>query len=188
MFTIDELKRLAAWGDGGSRPTAPIDGPLRIKLAEIIARLEPGPIVFRLELPLSLAPPMNAYAGMPRHARAKLRAAIDDEVTKAKTRWHSWDMGVRRDTTADVLKGKIRKRMTVSGGHKRRIHVARHSSRKVDELSVDACGGKAPCDRLVIARILRDDSCRWLARGATWEYSRPGEGRFVVEVFELGDR
>ena len=59
------------------------------------------------------------------------------------------------------------------------------SSRRIDDVSVDVVGGKIPVDRLVQAEILVGDSAKWLEREAAWEPCEPGEGRVIVEVYDL---
>ena len=146
---------------------------------------ERGPLVFRLELPLELAPTLNQYANMKSWQRAKIRTAVDGKVTASKSRWGSWHMGVRRDVKAKIVDGKIRKRTIVTGGRRRLVVLTRETSRRVDELGVDILGGKIPVDRLVQARVLHGDSAKWLAREAIHVPAYPKQGRVVVEVYEL---
>lgn len=73
------------------------------------------------------------------------------------------------------------------GGRRRVVVVTRESSVRPDELSIDAhLGGKIPLDRIVQAGVLRGDSHKWLVRYGTWKEAPPGEGRVVIDVYEIG--
>jgi hypothetical protein len=148
-----------------------------------------GPLIFRLELPLRLAPTLNAYAATKarKWAMAKLNAEVDTAIMVAKTRWPHWRMAglvIFQKHRIDK-RGKLRITERRTGGRRRLVVVHRHSSREPDEVSCDAGGGKLPLDRLKQAEVIRDDSRKWLAREAHWMRSAPGEGRVVVEVYEL---
>ena len=74
------------------------------------------------------------------------------------------------------------------GGRRRAVVVTRESSVRPDEESLDAhLGAKIPLDRLVQAGVLRGDSHDWLVRYGTWQRAKPGEGRVVVDVYEIAD-
>lgn len=141
--------------------------------------------ILQLELPLELAPVLNSYATMPSWRRAKLRKQVDMQVLVAKQSWQGWDMGVTRKTSASIVKGRIKRRTEVSGGRRRKLVLTRCSSRQPDELSCDVLGGKIPIDRLVQACVLRDDNQRWLEREGRWQMAKPGQGKVIVEVFDL---
>lgn len=205
MFTVDELKRLA------SRLPPDEDRDLHVKLAELIARLERGPLVFRLELAITnphakarrkyrrarmdslssrtgedrshvWGPTFNEYNGLTGWQKAKLRVAVDWRITEARTRYPNSDMGVERLPGKYGRVGRLAKR----GQARRRIvHVTRESSSRPDDISADVIGGKLPIDRLVQAGILFDDSDEWCVRVARWQQVPPGRGRVVLEVFEL---
>ena len=148
---------------------------------------ERGAIVFRLELPLELAPTLNVYANMKGWKRGELRSAVDGKILEGKKRWGSWRMGVARNVTAKIVDGKIRKRTIVTGGRRRLVVFTRESSREPDELAVDILGGKIPIDRLAMAGVLRGDSRKWLARESHWVPAMPKQGRVVVEIYELDE-
>lgn len=177
-----------------------IDGTRLADVRDINVDRDPPPagwgrLVFRVELPLGLAPTMNAYSAKKarRWAMGKLNRAVDQRIQFAKREWPAWAMGVDRRRLPVVVdgrpaldkRGRIRMRTEVSGGRRRAVRVTRHSSREPDEMSVDVVGGKLAIDRLVIARVLRDDSRRWLERQARWFCAPPKQGCVVVEVFEL---
>lgn len=142
-------------------------------------------LVFMLELPLELAPVLNSYSTMAVKKRARLRKNIDAVVIQAKQSWRTWPMGIKKHTTGKVVRGKLQTKTTVTGGRKRSIRVTRYSSRKPDEISADIIGGKIAIDRLVQAEILRDDSSEWLKREAYWQQVPRGQGKVVIEVFEI---
>lgn len=73
------------------------------------------------------------------------------------------------------------------GGRRRAVVLTRESSGQPDEESLDACGGKIPVDRLVHAGVLRGDTPKWLVRYARWTQVPPGQGRVVVDVYDLAD-
>lgn len=76
--------------------------------------------------------------------------------------------------------------MTVrEGGRRRAVVITRESSVRPDEIAVDAIGGKIPLDRLVHAGVLRGDSPQWLVRYCDWKSVAPGEGRVVIDVYEI---
>jgi len=148
---------------------------------------ERGAIVFRVELPLELAPSMNVYSSMKGWQRGKTRTAVDWKILEAKQAWGSWPMNVTRKIEHVIKKGIARKRTRVTGGRRRLVVLTRESSREPDELSVDVLGGKIVLDRLVQACVLRDDRRTWCAREAHWAPAKPKQGRVVVEVYELAD-
>lgn len=73
------------------------------------------------------------------------------------------------------------------GGRRRAVVVTRESSARPDEEALDSIGGKIPLDRLVQAGVLRGDSHDWLVRFGQWQRAKPGEGRVVVDVYEIAD-
>lgn len=78
--------------------------------------------------------------------------------------------------------------MVRDGGRRRAVYVVRESSARPDEESLDGhLGAKIPVDRLVQAGVLRGDSHDWLVRYGTWKRAKPGEGRVVVDVYEIAD-
>lgn len=178
----------------------PGDCPLR-QAPDLLA-LAPGRQVFSLELPISSrkcvkaarsrkdyrfawAPTMNEYSGLPGWQKAQLRKAIDEQLVIAGTRWDGWQMGVKR-APAHLKTGSPGKLLDVGRGRRRIVRVTRSSRSSPDEAgSVDSCGGKIPLDRLVAYGVLVDDSERWCLREASWGPAAAGEGRVVVEVFEM---
>lgn len=78
--------------------------------------------------------------------------------------------------------------MVREGGRRRAVVVTRESSVRPDEESLDAhLGAKVALDRLVQAGVLRGDTHDWLVRYGTWQRAKPGEGRVVVDVYEIAD-
>lgn len=147
---------------------------------------ELGALVFSHTFALGeLTATMNEYASMPRWRRAKVRKWMDDVILVQRQRWPNALMGVRRTTDGSIVNGRLRRRTTTTGGRRRALRVTRHSMVRVDEVSIDTCGGKFVTDRLVQAGILRGDTLKWLHRIATWEPAPPSKGKLVVEVFEL---
>ena len=69
---------------------------------------------------------------------------------------------------------------------KRRVLVTRHTSGRLDEVSVDVCGGKLLLDVMVSAGVLVDDSPEWCEREARVVNAPPGSGFVTVEVFAVG--
>lgn len=117
--------------------------------------------VFVLELPLELAPMMNAINGLKPWSKAKIRESIDLNIE---------ELGEPPQAT----------------GARRRVVVTRYSSQRPDELAVDLIGGKYPVDRLVKAGILAGDSSKHLDREARWTKAKPGAGYLRIEVYEIG--
>lgn len=153
-----------------------------------------GPLVFRVELPLQLAPTLNRYASIKRirgkggyrFVMHKLNDDVDNVIKVAKAQWPTWVMEDLVLTHEHFLvRGKMRTKETRTGGRRRRVVVTRHSSVEPDEVSCDVVGGKVPLDRLVQARVLVDDNRRWCEREAHWKPSPPKQGRVVVEVYEI---
>jgi hypothetical protein len=163
-----------------------------------------GPHVFRLELALGSterarrkaarargerpamrpwAPTLNEYNGLEPWAKQQLRGAIDALILSRKAAYNAWPMGIVRK--AGIVRGKPH--VAVQGGRRRIVLVTRESSRRPDESSVDVLGGKMPIDRLVLADVLRGDSCEWVVRVGRWVPAQLGEGRVVVDVYEVGD-
>jgi hypothetical protein len=162
-----------------------------------IAAVAPRELVFRLELPIEpvdlgkpgkpclvkLASTLNEYAGMKGWARAKARTAVDKRIVVARASWPRWHCGVQM--RAKVVGGEVVKVPVAGTGRRRLVRVVRRSSRRIDEVSLDVVGGKLPVDRLKIAEIITGDSARWLEREAAWEPCDPGDGRVIVEVYDL---
>lgn len=151
---------------------------------------EPGPL-FTLTLPLSLAPTMNVYAAKKRTpwAMAKLNKAVDMAIWHAKAAhgvdvlWFMPSMKVERSFLPAKGKARARIKETRTGGERRLVRLTRYSSREPDEVTVDACGGKLPVDRLVSAQVLRNDNREWCEREARWVKCAPKQGRVVIEVW-----
>jgi hypothetical protein len=189
----------------GAGATSPQWIALLAKVEREIAALSPGPLVFRIELPLEpvevgrgaasvrvrLAPTMNEYAGMRGWMRAKARAELDRRILVAKFSWPRWSCAPTKTVKVvptrlvggRVIKGGIRS--TTTSAARRLVRVTRYSSRRVDEPSTDAIGGKIPIDRLHIADIIGGDSARWIEREVLWHAADPGHGKVVIEVFAL---
>lgn len=138
-----------------------------------------GAHVFRVELPLQLAPTMNVYAQLQGWRKAKMATQIDWYIVAAKLVCKTWAMGVVREP-----KGKTGRPGSATGGRRRAIIVTRYSSVRPDELAVDSIGGKLVVDRLVHANVLRNDDPDWCERRAAWEKAPPGKGSLVVNVYE----
>jgi hypothetical protein len=173
---------------------------LAAKIETLIRKMKPGSLVFHLELAIrstekhkmlkgsleraaAWAPTLNEYNALEPWAKAKLRRAIDWEIAKRKGHFHAWNVGYRE--IARVERGKLRTRR--EGGHRRIVNVRRESSVCPDELSVDVLGGKMPIDRLVAAGVLVGDTDQWLIRRGEWQSVPPGQGRVIIDVYELGD-
>lgn len=138
--------------------------------------------VFHIELPLRLAPTMHEFANLKHFVKAKLRQELDWLIVAAKQKWRAWEMGVLR--APQLPSGRAGK---AKGGRRRGICLVRHTMREPDEISCDVLGGKLIIDRLVQANVLVDDSRKWLERVPIWMPAPPGEGKLVVDVFELPD-
>jgi len=158
---------------------AAIAEKIRTMLAERAGAHEAGPLVFRIELPLriegrskltgkvvhmDLAPSMNVYSALAPWARDRLRKQLDMRILAELGRWPN-------------ARPKVVPR--------RLVHATRHSTRPIDEISVDTLGGKCLLDRLVHAGILAGDSAKEIDRQAAWIKAAPGRGKLVVEVHEL---
>lgn len=152
--------------------------------------------VFAIELPIddvvlrysmksqvvgSICPTMNVYGSMPKWKRSLVYKALDERIG-LHLRQGGWPRGRGvGEVRAKMVRGRVKTEVVT--GERRAVVVTRHSSRRVDEFSVDVIGGKVPVDRLVIAGILAGDSAKWLERVARWERAAPGEGKLAVEVF-----
>ena len=164
--------------------------------AQLAARA-PRELVFRLELPIEpvdlgkagkpllipLTPSLNVYAGMKGWARAKARTEVDRRIVVAQAAWPRWHCGIRK--RAKVVGGEPVIVAVPGTGRRRLVRLVRRSSRRVDEITVDVAGGKICVDRLVQAEVLVGDSAKWLEREAAWEPCDPGDGRVIVEVYDL---
>jgi hypothetical protein len=146
-------------------------------IADQTVVLDADRLAFALTLPLrvtsakgsgtvSLAPTLNEYATLHRTPwlLKGLRSRLDGEIRRAIARWPD----------------------AMARGRRRAVVFTRRSSRRPDEISVDGCGGKVPIDRLVRAGVLAGDAGKRLVRDARWEPADPGDGEFVVEVFDVG--
>lgn len=210
VFTVEELKALAAWGDGlleALQATRPDylppneDHALRVKLAELIERHEVGVCVFHLELAITnpntkarrrrrspgekppvWSPTLNEYNGLQGWAKSELRTAMDWRIVEAMTRWESCHMGIKREPGK---RGRVGRLVTRGRARRRLVRVYRESSGRPDEIAADIIGGKIPIDRLVQAGILLDDTAEWCVRESQWQQVAKGCGRVVISVFEL---
>ncbi len=133
-------------------------------------------------VPLS-APTLNEYNGLDPWQKEALRKEYDAEIGRLKVAWPSWSCGVTERVVA--VKGKAK--TLREGGRRRAVVLTRESSGQPDEEALDACGGKIPVDRLVHAGVLRGDTPKWLVRYARWTQVPPGQGRVVVDVYDLAD-
>ncbi len=213
-FTSIELKairsllawRIAYHGDTTQKQW----GSLLMKAGAELAATTPGALVFRLELPteltsirrgragktieLHLAPTMNEYAGQTGWMRNLVRKELDERIRVAKFSFPRWSCNPKKSRrwvadrvtpSGKVIRGALRS-IVVDGEH-RHVRVTRRSSRRLDEPSTDAIGGKIPIDRLALADIIPGDSAKWITRQAVWEPANPGEGSVLVEVFALAE-
>jgi hypothetical protein len=124
--------------------------------------------IFRVALPLYLAPTLNEYAARKGWQHAKLHRDIDRLINGAVL----------------LLPLEMRGRATLPATKPRHVVVTRRSARQPDELACDIIGGKAVIDRLVRHRMLVDDSPAWLTREARWERCKRCDGTVSVEVLE----
>lgn len=130
--------------------------------------------------PLS-APTMNEYNGLNPWQKEALRKEYDAAIGELRANWPRWSCGVVERT----VQGPKKPRVVKEGGRRRAIVLTRESSVRPDELALDAVGGKIPVDRLVHAGVLRGDTLAWLVRYVVWRQVAPGEGRVVVDVYDL---
>ncbi len=131
------------------------------------------------------APLMNEYNGMRPFQKEELRAEFDAEIERLKKHWPAWSCGCV-DKLIPKKKGSQETKVYREGGRKRIVVVTRESVRRPDEESLDGhLGGKIPIDRLVQAGVLRGDSHDWLARYGIWTPAPKGEGRVLVDVYEV---
>lgn len=128
---------------------------------------------------------MNEYNGMPGWMKAKVRDAIGHQIQARIGRWPSWHAGFRETGVLHKVKGVQKVAQVRSGGRRRLIRVVRHSPRRPDEVTVDIIGGKMVVDCLVRFGVLVGDDDACLVREAEWYPSNEGDGRVVVDVFEL---
>lgn len=163
-LTTEEIKRVLA----ALRPTTAADDPLCTKLWRMSLEqrevLAPGELVFRIELPLDLAPTMNRYGSMEGWMQKKARHAVDLRIMAEFSKWP---------------------RCRIVPLPRRFVRVVRASSSPVDEATADVIGAKICVDRLVIAGILRGDGSKDLVRAAEWVKAPPKKGGLLVEVREL---
>ena len=148
-----------------------------------------GALVFRVTLPLTICPTMNAYASWKPWQRARARreimVALNGAAWTALPGEHQWRapwLGIVRGPSS--RRGMLGPVVREGESRKRRVVVTRRSARQPDEVSCDTLGGKMPIDALVRAGILRDDSPRWLERVARWERATGAEQGVRVEVYE----
>lgn len=130
------------------------------------------------------APTLNEWNGLAPWQKDALRTETDKAITAAFRHWSRWHCGFTQRTVA--AKGKIPARVIREGGRKRAVVITRESSSRPDDLAVDVLGGKCPVDRLVQLGVLRGDTAEWLVRYCTWKQAAKGEGRVVVDVYEVG--
>lgn len=142
-------------------------------------------------LDVKLAPRLNELVAMKPWELEKSRAEIDRWISDALAGWAAWDCGSARSVVPKVV--KLRKggtktvdRLVTTGGRRRIVEVIRRSSGHMDEVTVDASGGKLVIDRLVWAGVLAGDATAHVLRRARWEPAPPGQGTLEVHVYELG--
>lgn len=138
--------------------------------------------VFRLVVPLELAPTHNVHYGLPTWKRIAIRKRIDAAIVACQ-QWPAARMRiVRAPSKAKGKRGRV-----VDGGtsRRRRVVLTRASSQEPDDITIDTMGGKMLLDCLVRGDVLRDDSRQWCAREARWERVAPGAGFCRIEVFEI---
>ncbi len=128
-----------------------------------------------------MAATMNEYNALDPWRKEAIRKAFDQEIERLKTSWPAWWCG-SLDRTVVV---KTKEKRVREGGRRRAVLVTRESSLRPDELALDTIGAKIPLDRLVQAGVLRGDSPQWLARFCEWKRAAPGEGRVIVDVYEI---
>ena len=132
---------------------------------------------------LLFAPTMNEYVSLAPWQKEDLRKLYDEEIERLKAQWPRWSCGVVRRTVQG--KGGV-ERVVQEGGRRRAIILTRESSVRPDDPSAgDAVGLKIPADRLVTAGVLRGDTSEWLVRHCLWKPAKRGEGRVVVDVYEV---
>ena len=128
------------------------------------------------------APSLNEWNSLNPWQKTALRDATDKAIADAKDGWPHWPCGSVFRTVME----KKEARVVQEGGRKRAVVITRESSVRPDELSVDVLGGKCPVDRLVHAGVLRGDTARWLVRYCNWRPAARGDGRVIVDVYEVG--
>jgi hypothetical protein len=133
------------------------------------------------------APTLNEYNAMEPWRKEALRKEYDKEIARLRVLWPKWSCDViERVVASKGGKAAGKERVLREGGRQRVVLVTRESSVRPDELALDSIGGKIPIDRLVQGGVLRGDTLRWLIRYGTWKEAPPGEGRVVVDVYEVG--
>jgi hypothetical protein len=110
-----------------------------------------------------LAPTLNNYKDLPVFALNAVRDALDDRIAELMPSFPN----------------------AMANGKRRAIYIERHSSSSPDEESIDVLGGKCPVDRLVVAGVLAGDTRAKLERLGQHVPAKPGEGRVVIEVYDL---
>lgn len=124
---------------------------------------ERGRLVFSWRVPREQALTLNQYAHMKGWQKKKMRAALDDAIRK--------------------LLPSFPEALTNGSLVKRWLRATRYSPKALDDLSIDSCGGKMPCDGLVRCGVLADDDTKSLHREARYEKCRPGDTHLLLEVF-----
>lgn len=146
-------------------------------------------------LAVKLAPRLNELVAMKPWELEKSREELDVWIGRALAAWPAYDCGSARSVVPRVVtisrgaqKGRTKTvdRLVVTGGRRRIVEVVRRSSGRMDEVTVDASGGKLVIDRLVWAGVLAGDSTAHVLRRARWEPAPPGQGVLEVHVYELG--
>lgn len=139
---------------------------------------------------IKLAPRLNELVAMKPWELEKSRAEIDTWIQNALAAWPAWDCGSARSIEPKVVRKRkggtsVVDRLIVTGGRRRIVEVVRRSSGRLDEVTVDASGGKLVIDRMVWAGVLAGDSTDKVLRRARWEPAPPGQGTLEVHVYEL---
>lgn len=178
-FTKAELRtigvRLASLPSPGPRPltaeetlevNALVD-KTRAMIAASAAAYERGRLVFSWRVPREQALTLNQYAHMKGWQKKKMRAALDDELRK--------------------LLPAFPEALTNGSLVKRWLRVTRFSTQRLDDLSIDSCGGKMPVDALVRCGILADDDEKHAHREPRWEKTPRGNTHCLVEVFLIAN-
>ena len=135
--------------------------------AEKANAVERGRLLFSWRVPREQALTLNQYAHMKGWQKKKMRAALDDEIRK--------------------LLPLFPHALTNGSLVKRWLRVTRLSTQKLDDLSVDSCGGKMPVDALVRCGVLADDNEKSVHREPRFEKTKPGNTHLLVEVFAIAD-
>lgn len=128
-------------------------------------------VLLGVNLPLPCCPTMNQYAKWAAQPALRwLLAAAHEQSSKLIStamllaEWHRGGYGQTR--------------LLVVG--------TRHSSKRPDDMGLDAMGGKVPVDALVKLGVLVDDNEEWCEREqGRWVKAKPRHGYFTLEVLEV---